>query len=71
MKLGTSSPLAHATPEEWAANQIKLGCADTILEICSPLLLPRGFFSPGDFYVTGNLLLRTDCVFNIDFLILI
>ena len=26
MRLGTSSPLAHTSPEEWAENQIKLGC---------------------------------------------
>jgi sugar phosphate isomerase/epimerase len=26
MRLGTSSPLNHSTPEEWAENQIKLGC---------------------------------------------
>jgi sugar phosphate isomerase/epimerase len=26
MRLGTSSPLRHETPEEWAENQIKLGC---------------------------------------------
>ena len=25
MRLGTSSPLAHSTPEEWAENQVKLG----------------------------------------------
>ena len=26
MRLGTSSPLQHDTPEEWAENQVKLGC---------------------------------------------
>jgi sugar phosphate isomerase/epimerase len=26
MRLGTSSPLQHNTPEEWAENQVKLGC---------------------------------------------
>jgi sugar phosphate isomerase/epimerase len=26
MRLGTSSPLKHETPEEWAENQVKLGC---------------------------------------------
>ena len=26
MRLGTSSPLQHNSPEEWAENQIKLGC---------------------------------------------
>ena len=26
MRLGTSSPLHHNSPEEWAENQIKLGC---------------------------------------------
>ncbi len=25
MRLGTSSPLAHSSPEEWATNQVKLG----------------------------------------------
>ena len=27
MRLGTSSPLKHTSPEGWAQNQIKLGCA--------------------------------------------
>ena len=27
MRLGTSSPLNHHSPEEWARNQVKLGCA--------------------------------------------
>ena len=27
MRLGTSSPLNHNSPEEWARNQVKLGCA--------------------------------------------
>ena len=26
MMLGTSSPLKHDSPQEWAENQIKLGC---------------------------------------------
>ena len=26
MRLGTSSPLRHNTPEEWAENQVRLGC---------------------------------------------
>ncbi len=26
MRLGTSSPLHHNTPEEWAGNQVRLGC---------------------------------------------
>ena len=26
MRLGTSSPLQHNSPEEWAVNQVKLGC---------------------------------------------
>ncbi|MCR5528331.1 MAG: sugar phosphate isomerase/epimerase [Saccharofermentans sp.] len=26
MRLGTSSPLAHGSPSEWAANQVALGC---------------------------------------------
>ena len=26
MRLGTSSPLEHNSPEEWAVNQVKLGC---------------------------------------------
>jgi sugar phosphate isomerase/epimerase len=35
MRLGTSSPLAHTTPEEWAANQIKLGCAAVVFPVQS------------------------------------
>lgn len=27
MRLGTSSPLKHKSPQEWAENQVKLGCA--------------------------------------------
>lgn len=27
MRLGTSSPLKHKSPQEWAKNQVKLGCA--------------------------------------------
>jgi sugar phosphate isomerase/epimerase len=35
MRLGTSSPLRHDTPEEWAANQVKLGCAAVVFPIQS------------------------------------
>ena len=30
MRLGTSSPLSHSSPEEWASNQIKLGCSTVV-----------------------------------------
>ncbi len=35
MRLGTSSPLAHTSPEEWAANQIKLGCTAVVFPVQS------------------------------------
>ncbi|MCR5800817.1 MAG: sugar phosphate isomerase/epimerase [Lachnospiraceae bacterium] len=35
MRLGTSSPLAHATPEEWADNQRKLGCSTVVFPVQS------------------------------------
>ena len=34
MRLGTSSPLKHETPEEWAQNQIKLGCSTVVFPLC-------------------------------------
>lgn len=33
MRLGTSSPLKHKTPEEWADNQVKLGCAAVVFPL--------------------------------------
>ncbi len=33
MRLGTSSPLKHDSPEEWAANQVKLGCASVVFPL--------------------------------------
>ena len=35
MRLGTSSPLQHSSPEEWAANQIKLGCRTVVFPVQS------------------------------------
>ncbi len=35
MRLGTSSPLMHLSPEEWAANQIKLGCTTVVFPVQS------------------------------------
>ncbi len=35
MRLGTSSPLNHNTPEEWAANQVKLGCSTVVFPVQS------------------------------------
>ncbi len=35
MRLGTSSPLQHSTPEEWAKNQIKLGCRTVVFPVQS------------------------------------
>ena len=35
MRLGTSSPLKHNTPEEWVANQIKLGCKTVVFPVQS------------------------------------
>ncbi len=33
MRLGTSSPLKHKTPEEWADNQVKLGCTAVVFPL--------------------------------------
>lgn len=35
MRLGTSSPLKHNTPEEWASNQVKLGCKSVVFPVQS------------------------------------
>ncbi len=35
MRLGTSSPLKHDTPEEWARNQVKLGCMTVVFPVQS------------------------------------
>ncbi len=35
MRLGTSSPLRHNTPEEWADNQIRLGCSSVVFPVQS------------------------------------
>ena len=35
MKLGTSSPLKHDTPQDWAQNQIKLGCRAVVFPVQS------------------------------------
>lgn len=35
MRLGTSSPLKHDTPEEWAYNQVKLGCSAVVFPVGS------------------------------------
>ena len=35
MRLGTSSPLAHSTPEEWIENQIRLGCTTLVFPVQS------------------------------------
>ncbi|MBO4864658.1 MAG: sugar phosphate isomerase/epimerase [Eubacterium sp.] len=35
MRLGTSSPLSHNSPEEWAENQVKLGCATVNFPVMS------------------------------------
>ncbi len=35
MRLGTSSPLEHKTPEEWATNQVKLGCTTVVFPVQS------------------------------------
>ena len=35
MRLGTSSPLRHGSPEEWAANQIALGCRTVVFPVQS------------------------------------
>ena len=33
MRLGTSSPLKHNSPEEWANNQVKLGCSTVVFPL--------------------------------------
>ena len=33
MRLGTSSPLKHSSPEEWASNQIALGCKTVVFPL--------------------------------------
>ncbi|MCR5508015.1 MAG: sugar phosphate isomerase/epimerase [Lachnospiraceae bacterium] len=35
MKLGTSSPLKHGSPEEWALNQTRLGCRAVVFPVRS------------------------------------
>ncbi|MBO4456490.1 MAG: alpha-hydroxy-acid oxidizing protein [Butyrivibrio sp.] len=35
MRLGTSSPLKHDSPEEWALNQVKLGCSAVVFPVQS------------------------------------
>ena len=35
MRLGISSPLRHETPEEWAKNQIELGCKTVVFPVRS------------------------------------
>ena len=35
MRLGTSSPLRHETPEEWAQNQVRLGCRTVVFPVQS------------------------------------
>lgn len=35
MRLGTSSPLKHDTPEEWADKQVKLGCTAVVFPVQS------------------------------------
>ena len=35
MRLGTSSPLQHNSPEEWAENQVKLGCGAVVFPVQS------------------------------------
>ncbi len=35
MRLGISSPLAHQTAEEWAINQVKLGCRSVVFPVQS------------------------------------
>ena len=35
MRLGTSSPLAHTSPEEWAENQLRLGCRTVVFPVQS------------------------------------
>ena len=35
MRFGTSSPLAHETPDQWAENQVKLGCGSVVFPVQS------------------------------------
>ena len=35
MRLGTSSPLKHDSAEEWAKNQIALGCRSVVFPLSS------------------------------------
>ena len=35
MRLGTSSPLSHTSPEEWAQKQVKLGCTTVVFPVQS------------------------------------
>ncbi len=35
MRLGTSSPLKHTSPEDWAENQIRLGCTTVVFPVQS------------------------------------
>ena len=35
MKLGISSPLTHNSPEEWADNQVRLGCKSVVFPVGS------------------------------------
>ena len=35
MRLGTSSPLMHNSPEEWAENQVHLGCRSVVFPVQS------------------------------------
>ena len=35
MRLGTSSPLAHGSAEEWAKNQVALGCRAVVFPLSS------------------------------------
>lgn len=35
MRLGTSSPPKHISADDWAANQVKLGCSTVIFPVQS------------------------------------
>ncbi len=35
MRLGTSSPLRHDSPKDWAENQVKLGCGAVVFPVQS------------------------------------
>lgn len=35
MRLGTSSPLQHSSPQEWAKNQVALGCRSLVFPLSS------------------------------------